>query len=306
MIKTDFWTDDKILSLDITTRLFFIGTWNQADDSGILKNSPLELKCKIFPADSITPKKTQDMINLLLDKGLFKLSDDKKLLKIANWTRHQKINRPTPSNYHFTEGIHVGLSEDSLPIERKEKKVKEKEKHHNSKGLNFDDFWDNYLIGRKDGRHEAEQAFNSLTALEKKMAIAAIPIQVKQWTREIKEGSLESKKFVVHGSRWLKRKRFVDFVDKDLQPIKQQQEKEEKVKRYVLEKPKDVATPDEIREELTFLNRKKTPLNQSNNLKKHIDDRNINKINKTSQKTNKGTKSISDLIQENVPGLSNG
>jgi len=50
-IKPDFWEDEKIGTLKMGCRLFFIGLWNQADDLGVFRNNPSVLKAKIFPFD---------------------------------------------------------------------------------------------------------------------------------------------------------------------------------------------------------------------------------------------------------------
>jgi hypothetical protein len=50
-IKPEFWEDEKISSLPISCRLFYIGTWSFADDNGVVRGNPAVLKSKIFPYD---------------------------------------------------------------------------------------------------------------------------------------------------------------------------------------------------------------------------------------------------------------
>jgi len=50
-IKPEFWEDEKIATLPYPCRLFFIGTWNHADDNGVIRGNPSILKSKIFPYD---------------------------------------------------------------------------------------------------------------------------------------------------------------------------------------------------------------------------------------------------------------
>jgi hypothetical protein len=50
-IQPEFWEDEKIASLPIPCRLFYIGTWNLADDNGVIRGNPVILKSKIFPYD---------------------------------------------------------------------------------------------------------------------------------------------------------------------------------------------------------------------------------------------------------------
>lgn len=50
-IKPEFWEDEKLSSLPLGCRLFFIGTWNFADDQGVFRANEKILKSKIFPYD---------------------------------------------------------------------------------------------------------------------------------------------------------------------------------------------------------------------------------------------------------------
>ena len=52
-IKPDFWTDEIIGELSITSRLLFIALWNVADDQGNLMCSLKQLKIQTFPYDDI-------------------------------------------------------------------------------------------------------------------------------------------------------------------------------------------------------------------------------------------------------------
>jgi len=55
MIDPGYWSDDKIIELEPIQRLLFIGMWNFADDAGVLKYSPKQIKARIFPADTNSP-----------------------------------------------------------------------------------------------------------------------------------------------------------------------------------------------------------------------------------------------------------
>lgn len=50
-IKPEFWEDEKIGSLPIPCRLFYIGLWNLADDQGVFRANSSILKSRIFPYD---------------------------------------------------------------------------------------------------------------------------------------------------------------------------------------------------------------------------------------------------------------
>lgn len=93
-IKPDFWTDERIVELDMPARLFFIGSWNFADDNGNLPRSPKKLKMQVFPADAID---VEPLIHSLIAHGLFDEYTVKgeKYLHIKGFRKHQVINRPS-------------------------------------------------------------------------------------------------------------------------------------------------------------------------------------------------------------------
>ena len=105
MISPEFWTDDKVIELSIQERLLFIAMWNFADDEGLIANKPKQMKAQIFPIDDITHGAISEMLMSIHNVGLIQFGNDNTLIKIKNWTRHQKINRPTPSNYKFKKVI---------------------------------------------------------------------------------------------------------------------------------------------------------------------------------------------------------
>jgi len=140
MIKKEFWTSEQIMNLPIAARLLFIGMWNQADDEGILKNSPMQLKAQIFPCDmGIDLEQVEHYIDLIKAQNLIVFNEktekeDQDLIRIRKWSQHQQINKPTPTKYLFIEedkedsrSTTVGLRDDYRPKERKEKEKKVKE-----------------------------------------------------------------------------------------------------------------------------------------------------------------------------------
>lgn len=93
-IKPDFWTDEKIVELSFEARLFFIGSWNFADDNGNLQRSARKLKMQIFPADAID---CEPVIQSLIAHGLLieYFVNGETFLHIKGFKAHQVINRPS-------------------------------------------------------------------------------------------------------------------------------------------------------------------------------------------------------------------
>ena len=100
MISPDIHTDAKYIQLSYEGRLLFTGMFNFADDEGIFENNPLEMKCKVFPADSITLELIKNCINSMIELTLLEKGENK-LLRYKNWHNYQKISHPSPTKYIF-------------------------------------------------------------------------------------------------------------------------------------------------------------------------------------------------------------
>ena len=139
IIKKEFYTDQKIIELEIPERLLFIGMTNFSDDTGIHINSAKMLKCEIFPADDIKVAYIEKALLKMADLGLIDFNEDRSLIRIKNWSVHQKINRPYPSKYEFVEGFnehsmntHGTINEQSSPNKNNNKKENKKKKKNNN------------------------------------------------------------------------------------------------------------------------------------------------------------------------------
>ena len=247
MISPEFYTDEKIIELPIPARLMFIGIWNHANDEGILKNSPKQLKVQIYPADedmtlNLIKQYIELMVSLkLLTKGVN--IDGSELLKITNWADHQKINRPTLSKYVFTplelsEGsvrthgglsedsvsVHGGLSEDSLPIEKniskeklKEDKLKERSKKNPEKqkkqDFAFDSVYSTYP--NKKAKQASLNAFKRIAKKTMPKFIKGLNAHIEYWkVNEV------DKQFIPYLSTYINQKRWEDVLEppSDKQP----------------------------------------------------------------------------------------
>ena len=125
-IKPEFWEDEKLAKLPVYARLLFIGTWNFADDNGVLLANPVLMKSHIFPYEDIGISTISEWIDLLVENGMLIRTtyNGKDYLVIRKFLIHQKINRksiriniPLPvvlkviDEYNKTHGV---LTESSL------------------------------------------------------------------------------------------------------------------------------------------------------------------------------------------------
>lgn len=98
-VKPEFWTDSKIVQLPIEARLFFIGLWNEADDYGWIIDDPLHIKLVVFPDDNFD---VASILELLIAAEVIERYEDEHgtLLKVKNWEKHQRVDRPTKSKIY--------------------------------------------------------------------------------------------------------------------------------------------------------------------------------------------------------------
>ena len=271
MIDPGYWSDDKVIELLPEQRLLFIGMWNFADDSGVLKNSSKQLKAQIFPADNIEDDIFKEWLNKLYKLGLILLNEDKSLIKIKGWSNYQKINRPQPSKYDFIEGNHGTFTEQSLnghgtiTPNRREEKGKEKKliekKRKGQKNLlvqteeEFEQFYK--LYPRKIKPHRARKAYNKLTANERSLAINSLPKHIKYWADNNTE-----MQHIPHPATWLNGKEWESVLDTGTITSKVDEEKMEAKRReqaeYYSNLKKNSATPEEVQEIIGDITKKLT------------------------------------------------
>jgi len=97
-LKPETWTDEKFVQLSYPARLLFMGLWNFADDDGRMECSPLRIKLQILPAD---PVDISELIGEIRGKKMVITYqvDDKEYLQIVNFSKHQKVDKRTPSKF---------------------------------------------------------------------------------------------------------------------------------------------------------------------------------------------------------------
>ena len=270
MISPEFYTDEKVLELPIPARLMFIGIWNHADDEGIIKNSPKQLKVQIYPADEeITINTVIEYVEMMVKLKLLTKGtniDDSPLLKITKWTDHQKINRPTLSRYVFsplqitdqsvsTHGAlsedsvndHGGLIEDSLPIEVnrskvniKEVKLKEVNRKERSKknpeeqkkqDFTFDSVYSIYPI--KKSKQVSMKAFNRIPKKTLNDFIQGLEAHIEYW-----EKYAVDKQFIPHLSTFINQRRWEDEL---IVPTVEQPKYKDDLDRQISERNQNIA-----------------------------------------------------------------
>ena len=99
-IKASFWTDtDMIRNFTLEERLFYIGLWQLADDSGCLENDPYAFKLFLFPLNNeVTIETLNDWTAKLIDKKklITYHAQEKDCLYLSHFHKYQTIKNPQP------------------------------------------------------------------------------------------------------------------------------------------------------------------------------------------------------------------
>lgn len=213
-IKPEFWVDDALVELPMSTRLLFIGLWNFADDEGYFEHKPRRIKMQIFPADDYgsVPVALRELIacGRLTEMD----SDQGPLLKITNWERHQSINHATRTRFTGIRAIPtVVLPEESgstpvvLPdpsrLKGREGKGRDKDSPKIG-GVEFEEFWNIYP--RRIAREPAERAY---TSAAKRAGHAAIRNGARAFA--IASRGTEAK-YIPYPASWLNAGRWTDTI----------------------------------------------------------------------------------------------
>lgn len=134
-IKPEFWTDPKTGRLSGNATKLFIGIWNHCDDYGVIRFDIDQLRVLIFPYTTDPDEVASALLNEILPLGLVEMftviednedstSDRRSYLWVRNFTKHQKIDRPslpvfpgwtkstTPDTYVFPDARRI-LDESS-------------------------------------------------------------------------------------------------------------------------------------------------------------------------------------------------
>jgi hypothetical protein len=123
-IKPEFWTDERLSELPEAVHMLAAALLNYADDEGFFNANPALVKAACFPLrePSVSIHGGLTELSNIGYLQLFDGIDGRKYGWIVSFSKHQKINRPSPSRIRglvrFSEdsvNAHGGLSESSLP-----------------------------------------------------------------------------------------------------------------------------------------------------------------------------------------------
>lgn len=156
-IKPDFCSSADTGALSRDARLFFLQLLTEADDHGRMLWLPKKLDGVLYPHDDdVTPAMLVAWMEECVGRGMLihYRAGANDIVQIANWSRHQKVDKPTPSKLpdHSSQGVTIisrepreELASDSrepreelAPGSRKGNREREREREELSSSLRSD------------------------------------------------------------------------------------------------------------------------------------------------------------------------
>lgn len=116
-IKPEMWQDEAFGTLSSHARLLFIGLITMADDEGRLRAMPSAIVGHVFPYDEMKPSKLKALLEEVANRGLIVQYEAQGVpyVCLPGWSKHQKINRPSPSVLPAPRGVRLSaVTEDSV------------------------------------------------------------------------------------------------------------------------------------------------------------------------------------------------
>ncbi|MFA6358915.1 MAG: hypothetical protein WCY09_09695 [Candidatus Omnitrophota bacterium] len=107
MINGETWEDEFFTTLTIFERLLWLGIITQsADDQGRLRDSAALIRSNVFPLDDVALKDILTALDKYSKAGKIVRykADNKELIQIVNWWKHQKPRWAGASNYPAPDG----------------------------------------------------------------------------------------------------------------------------------------------------------------------------------------------------------
>lgn len=231
-IKPELWSSEQFVDCSLEARLLFIGTWNFADDHGVLKFRARTIKSNVFPEDeAITSDVIRRLIVELVKNGLVGVFEAQgvEYLHILGFEKHQRIDKPTfkhphppknPAGYKDWSSIDrrptADLFDDRSPPEGKGmesngreidsviRRSVDEEDETDDVDAWFDDWYARYP--RKVAKGAARKAFASVLK-HRKVTLAELLAATDEFASSVVDKDPE---YIPHPATWLNSERWAD------------------------------------------------------------------------------------------------
>lgn len=226
-IKPEFSESESLSRVSRDARLLFVLLWTIVDDSGRQRGGSRYLASKLYPHEDVF-----DMIDEWLDE-LEREScvrryvfDNSTYIEVTNWSKHQRIDKPSASKFPTFEDSSPLPREDSLPIREEQQNLPgtflkgsgsgsgmegngTRSLARGASDCRFDIFWEAYP--KKKAKDDCLKAWKKLKPDD---AMASRIMVALSRAKSSEEWERHDGRFIPYGATWLNGKRF----DDDLTP----------------------------------------------------------------------------------------
>lgn len=104
-VKPEFWTDEKLVELPDSTRLFFVGLWMLSDDAGFFRASVREIANELYSFRPVRRRErdVEGWMARLVELGVVRLLDCGKHGLVPNLVDHQWMAGTTKRVYRIRQ-----------------------------------------------------------------------------------------------------------------------------------------------------------------------------------------------------------
>lgn len=104
-VKPEFWTDEKLVELPDSTRLFFVGLWMLSDDAGFFRSSVREIANELYSFRPVRRRErdVEAWMARLVELGVVRLLDCGKHGLVPNLVDHQWMAGTTKRVYRIRQ-----------------------------------------------------------------------------------------------------------------------------------------------------------------------------------------------------------
>lgn len=104
-VKPEFWTDEKLVELPDSTRLFFVGLWMLSDDAGFFRASVREIANELYSFRPVRRRErdVEGWLAKLVELGVVRLLDCGKHGLVPNLVDHQWLAGTTKRVYRIRQ-----------------------------------------------------------------------------------------------------------------------------------------------------------------------------------------------------------
>lgn len=227
MIDPNIWQSEDFSKLSLLAKIVFIGMFSNADDHGYGRAKPSYLKSIIFPyEENMRISEMDKTLNEIASSMsvVFYLDDENEYYSLMNWSKWQRVDRPTPSRIPALSDnstiIRRSLDDCSTNARRSlvPSIVKDSIDKIRLDKINIDQYFESFwsCYPKKIGKGKAKEKFIILANNNDPETIIKGASAYAEWCNR----NQQEPQFIPHPTTWLNQERWSDeLIDKALPTV---------------------------------------------------------------------------------------